>query len=202
MKLYFKAGSCSLSPHIVLLEAGLPFELVEVDLATKRTKDGADYRAINPKGSVPALELEDGQLLTEGAVIVQYLADRKPAAGLVPASGTLERYRLQEWLNYIASEIHKNFSPLFNPKAPDEWKAVVKDVLLAQRFAFLANHLDSNVFLMGDAFSVADAYLFTVLNWTKRVGIDLGQWPALAAFLQRVAARPAVLAAMKAEGLI
>ena len=202
MKLYFKAGSCSLSPHIVLLEAGLPFELVEVDLATKRTKDGADYRAINPKGSVPALELDDGQLLTEGAVIVQYLADRKPAAGLVPAAGTVERYRLQEWLNYIASEIHKNFSPLFNPKAPDEWKAVVKDVLLAQRFAFLASQLDGNAFLMGDAFSVADAYLFTVLNWTKRVGIDLGQWPALAAFLQRVAVRPAVQAAMKAEGLI
>jgi len=202
MKLYFKAGSCSLSPHIVLLEAGLPFELVEVDLATKRTKDGADYRAINPKGSVPALELDDGQLLTEGAVIVQYLADRKPAAELAPVAGTLERYRLQEWLNYIASEIHKNFSPLFNPKAPDEWKAVVKDVLLAQRFAFLADHLTGNAYLMGDTFSVADAYLFTVLNWTKRVNLDLGQWPALAAFFQRVAARPTVQAAMTAEGLL
>ena len=202
MKLYFKAGSCSLSPHIVLLEAGLPFDLVEVDLATKRTKDGADYRAINPKGSVPALELDDGMLLTEGAVIVQYLADRKPAAGLAPAAGTLERYRLQEWLNYIASEIHKGFSPLFNPKAPDEWKALVKEVLLPQRFEFLANHLGANAFLMGDAFSIADAYLFTVLGWAKRVNLDLGQWPALPAFLQRVAARPAVQSAMKAEGLI
>jgi len=202
MKLYFKPGVCSLSPHIVLQEIGQAVELVEVDLATKKTKDGADYWAINPKGSVPALQLDDGQVLTEGVAIVQYLADRKPEAGLAPPSGTVERYRLQEWLNYVSTEVHKGFSPLFNPKAPEEWKAVVRDTLLAQRFDFLSKRLAASKFLMGDTFTVADAYLFTVLSWTKRLSLDLAKWPALIAYQERVAARPAVQAAMKAEGLI
>ena len=202
MKLFIKAGACSLSPHIVSREVGLPVELVEIDLAAKRTKDGADYRAINPKGSVPALLMDNGQLLTEGAVIVQYLADQNPAAGLIPAAGTLDRYRLQEWLNFIATDVHKSFSPLFNPKSPDEWKAYVKETLLPMRFEVLAARLKDNDFLMGASFTVADAYLFTVLSWAKRVEIDLAKWPPLPAYLQRIAARPAVQAALKAEGLI
>ena len=200
MKLYYTPGACSLSPHIALREAGLDFEAVQVDLGTKLTKAGADYRAINPKGAVPALEIEGGQVLTEGAAIVQYIADKKPSAKLAPIAGTTERYRLQEWLNYIASEIHKGFSPLFNPKAPDEWKAMVKD-MLGGKFDYLSKQLDGKSYLMGDGFTVADGYLFTILSWAKHMNIDLGKWPVLKAYVERVAARPAVSAALKAEGL-
>lgn len=201
MKLYYIPGACSLSPHIVLREAGLSFDLVKVDGKTKKTDSGADFNAINPKSYVPVLELDDGQRLTEGAVIVQYIADRKPDAKLAPAAGTPDRYRLQEWLNFIASEVHKGFSPLFNPQLPEAWKTVVVD-RLGTRFDHLSKHLEKNQYLMGGAFGVADAYLFTVLNWTKFVGIDLGKWPVLQAYSARIAARPSVQQALAAEGLL
>ena len=197
MKLYYSPGACSLSPHIVLNEAGLAFDAETVDLGAKKTKSGADYKAINPKGAVPALQLDNGQVLTEGSAIVQYLADQKPATKLAPAAGTMERYRLQEWLNYIASEVHKGFSPLFNPKATDEWKQVVKDNLGA-KFDYLSKQLQGKDYLMG-AFSVADAYLFTILGWSKSMNIDLAKWPVLASYMERVGARPAVKAALEAE---
>ena len=197
MKLYYSPGACSLSPHIALREAGLAFDAETVDLSSKKTKSGADYRAINPKGAVPALQLDNGQVLTEGSAIVQYIADQKPATKLAPAAGSLERYRLQEWLNYIASEIHKGFSPLFNPKATDEWKQVIKDQLAA-KFDYLSKQLQGKDYLMG-AFSVADGYLFTILGWTKHLNIDLAKWPVLAQYYERVAARPAVKATLEAE---
>lgn len=197
MKLYYSPGACSLSPHIVLREAGLAFDAEAVDLGAKKTKSGADYKAINPKGAVPALQLDNGQVLTEGSAIVQYIADQKPATKLAPAAGTLGRYRLQEWLNYIASEIHKGFSPLFNPKATDEWKQVVKDNLAA-KFDYLSKQLQGKDYLMG-AFSVADAYLFTILGWSKHLNIDLAKWPVLSQYVERVGARPAVKAALEAE---
>ena len=200
MKLYFSPGACSLSPHIALREAGLPVELVKVDLQAKTLADGSDFRAINAKGSVPVLGLPDGGVLTEGPAIVQYIADRNPAAGLAPANGTPERYRLQEILNFITSELHKGFSPLFNPTCPPEWKAQVK-AMLGQRFDWLSGQLDGKSYLLGEQFSVADGYLFTVLFWTRWVGIDLANWPVLQAFFERVAARPQVQAALAAEGL-
>ncbi len=199
MKLFYKAGACSLSPHIVLNECGLSYASEAVDLVTKKTETGSDYLAINPKGSVPALLLDDGQILTEGAVIVQFLADRAPEKKLAPPMGSMERYRLMEWLNFIASDLHKTFGPLFNPKVPADAKAVFKDILAA-RLAAPARVLADKPYLMGDAFSVADAYLFTVLNWAPRVGLELP--PSLAAYLTRVAARPAVQATLVAEGLI
>jgi glutathione S-transferase len=198
MKLYFKPGACSLSPHIVLRELGLPFELVKVDLQTKVMEGGGDYRALNPKGYVPALLLDDGGLLTEGPAIVQYLADLKPEAGLAPANGSMARYRLQEWLNFIATEIHKQFSPLFNPASTDDLKAAQKQ-RLADRFATVAQTLDKQDYLLPSGYSVADIYLFTVLTWTVYVGIDLANWPALQAFVARVQARPAVAATLAAE---
>ena len=200
MKLYYTPGACSLSPHIVLREAGLTFDLEQVDLASKRTKSGADYKAVNPKGAVPALQLDDGQILTEGPAIVQYLADRKPEAKLAPAAGTMERYRLQEWLNLITSELHKAIGAFFNPNLPDAWKTVLKDKL-AVHFSLLSKTLEKQPYLMGQRFTIADAYLFNILSWTKQVGIDLGPYPVLTAFMSRVAARPAVQAALKAEGL-
>jgi glutathione S-transferase len=201
MKLYYKSGACSLSPHIVLREAELPFTLEAVDLGKKITAHGDDFKKVNAKGYVPTLELDDGQILTEGPAIVQYLADRAPAKKLAPPAGTLERVRLQEWLNFISSELHKAFSPLFSPEFPEAGKTIMRD-RIKQRYAFLAEKLDGKPYLMGDAFSVADAYLFTVLNWSGFVGIDLAQWPTLAAYRDRVGARPAVKAAMVAEGLI
>jgi len=200
MKLYYTPGACSLSPHIILREAGLPFDLEQVDLGSKRTKSGADYKAVNPKGSVPALRLDDGQILTEGPAIVQYLADRKPEAKLAPAAGTMERYRLQEWLNLITSELHKAIGSFFNPNLPDAWKTVLKDKL-AMHFGLLSKTLEKQPYLMGQNFTIADAYLFNILSWTKHVGIDLAPYPALTAFMGRVASRPAVQAALKAEGL-
>jgi glutathione S-transferase len=201
MKLYFSPGACSMSPHIALREAGLSFDMMKVDLSTKQTADGADFKAINPKGYVPVLQLDDGSVLTEGPAIVQYIADRAPASKLAPAAGTLERYRLMEWLNYITSELHKSFSPLFNPQASDELKTLVRDAL-AQRFDYLSTQLQGKPYLMGETFTVADAYLFTVLGWTKPTQIDLSKWPVLADYVKRIAARPAVHAAMQAEGLV
>ena len=201
MKLYYSPGACSLSPHIVLREAGLPFTLEKVDLKTKLTESGVDFRTVNPKGYVPALELADGAILTEGPAIVQYIADLVPSKKLAPIAGTLERYRLVEWLNFISTELHKSFSPLFNPKTPDAWKALVLE-LLRQRIDFVAKHLETRPFLMGDAFCVADAYLFTVASWGKWVGIDISLWPALKSHTDRIADRPAVRAALVAEKLL
>jgi glutathione S-transferase len=197
MKLYFAPGTCSLHPHIALLEAGLPFELVRVDTRSHRVSDGRDYYAINPKGYVPALELPDGSLLTEGAVIDQYIADRKPEAKLLPPFGTLERYHVLEWLNFIATEVHKSFSPLFG-SAPEDVKLFAR-AKIGKRFDYVATRLDGHEFLVGDTFTVADAYLFNMLMWTKWTGIDLADWPSLLAFFGRVGARPAVQQAMKAE---
>lgn len=199
MKLYFSPAACSFSPHIALREAGLDFELVKVDLKThKLVADGSDFAQINPKGYVPVLQLDDGSVLTEGPAIVQYIADRKPEAGLAPQAGTFERYRLQEWLGYINSEIHKGFGPLFNPKTPDETKATTRENL-SRRLAYVADHLAKNDYLLGKQFSVADGYLFTVLNWGQWTGVDIAQWPALAAFQERVGSRPSVQAARAAE---
>ena len=201
MKLYISPGSCSLSPHIVLREAGLPFDAELVDLRAKKTKSGADYSTINPKGYVPALQLDDGQILTEGVAIVQYLADKKPESKLAPAAGTIERYRLQEWLTFVSSEIHKTFSPLFGATTPDAYKAIAKEKL-ATRFGWLDKELASRTFLMGDAFTVADAYLFTVLRWSKPMDIDLGVYPKLKAYFDRIRERPAVKAALEAEAAL
>jgi glutathione S-transferase len=200
MRLYFTPGACSLAPHIALREAGLDFELEQVDLQTKRTKSGADYTEVNPKGYVPALRLDDGQVLTEAATILQYVADQKPESGLAPAPGSIERYRLQEWLNFIATELHKGFSPLWKPDTPEAYKTVVKDNL-AKRFSHLDQRLAGNQYLVNDRFTVADAYAFVIANWAKHFGIDLAPWPNLAAHRDRVAARPKVQEALKAEGL-
>ena len=200
MKLYYSPGACSLSPHIVAREAGLDIELVKTDLKTKHTADGGDFTAINGKGYVPTLQLDNGQVLTEGPAIVQYLADQKPESGLAPAAGTMERYRLQEWLNFITSEIHKSFSPLFNPDAAPAWKESA-NANLAKRFEFVARNLEGKSYLMGEKFTVADAYLFTVTNWGQWVGLDIGRWPNLKAHHARVAARPKVQETLKAEGL-
>jgi glutathione S-transferase len=200
MKLYYAPGTCSLSPHIVAREAGLPLTLVRVDNKSKKTESGADYRAINPKGYVPLLELDNGMRLSEGPAIVQYLADLAPAAKLAPANGSFERYQLQEWLNFITSEIHKQFSPLFDASMPEEAKEKFR-VKLASRFDWVAEQLRGRDYLMG-SFTVADAYLFVVLGWTKFTGPDLARWPALQQYVDRIAARPRVQEALKAEGLL
>ena len=200
MKLYYSPGACSLSPHIVLFEAGLPFVAEAVDLKTKKTASGADYTAINPKGAVPALQLDDGAVLTEGVAITQYLADQKPDSALAPRAGTFQRYRLLEMLNYLAADVHKSFGPLFNPKASADWKASAT-AALSTKFDWLSDHLGAKPFLLGDTFTVADAYLFTMLRWTGHLGIDLAKWPVLTAYSARIAARPKVQAALQAEGL-
>jgi glutathione S-transferase len=201
MKLYFAPGACSLSPHIVMREAGLDFELEQVNNQEKKTKSGKDFWTINPKGQVPVLELDNGEKLTEGPIVVQYLADQKPGSGLLPATGSMERYRVQEWLNFITSELHKSFGPIFRPTTPEEFKKISKENL-GKRFDYLDKHLGSRQYLMGDKFTVADAYLFTVLRWTARIEMDLAKWPNLKAYFDRVAARPKVQEAMQAEGLI
>jgi glutathione S-transferase len=201
MKLYYSPAACSLSPHIAAREAGLTIDLVRVDLDTHKTADGTDFRTINPKGYVPFLALDDGTTLSEGPAIVQYLADRVPASGLAPVAGTPERYRLQEWLNYLSTEIHKAMGSLFDGKMPDEYKAVIKE-RVGKRFDFLAGALAGKPYLMGDRFTVADGYLFTLLGWTKWLGIDLAHWPVLAQYAARVGARPKVAEALKAEGLV
>ncbi|MDO8520203.1 MAG: glutathione transferase GstA [Deltaproteobacteria bacterium] len=199
LKLYFSPGACSLAPHLILREIKLPFELVRVDLKTK-TAAGGDYLKINPKGSVPAIHLENGEVLTENAVVLQYLADLKPEAGLIPRAGTWERYRCQEWLNYIATELHKAFGPLFKPNTPAEFKPIVLENL-SQRFGFLNAHLGKNDYMMGKVYTVADAYLFAVARWSQPLKIDLTPWPAVVKFMERVKARPATTEAFQAEGL-
>ena len=201
MKLYYSTGACSLSPHIVLREAGFSFELEKVNLGSKKTASGGDYLEVNPKGYVPALRLDSGDVLTEGPAIVQYLADKAPEKQLAPAAGKMERYRLIEWLNFISTELHKTFSPLFNPKVPEETKQAARDTIAA-RLNIVEKQLQGRDYLTGNHFSVADAYLFTVLSWARPSKFELGQWPAVQAYMQRVAARPAVHDAMKAEGLI
>ena len=198
MKLYYSPGACSQAPHIVLREAGLAFDLAKVDLATKRLDTGEDYLAINPKGAVPALELDDGAILTENAVVLQYIADRAPAAALIPPFGTIARYRLLEWLNFIATELHKGFAPLFHPSGREEERAA--RAALERRFAYLAAELADGPYLTGAGFTIADAYLFVVLRWARIFHIDLARWPPLAAFVARVGERPAVHAALHAEG--
>jgi len=200
MKLYYKPGACSLSPHIVLREAGLDFSIEKVDLAAKKTEHGTDFLTINPKGQVPVLQLDDGSFLTENAVIVQYLADQKPDRQLLPEAGTPARYHALEWLNYVATELHKGFSPLFNPRFPDEAKAVARE-LLEKKFTFLNDQLAEKEYLLGSRFSVADAYLFTVLGWANALKFDFSALPHLSAFVERMKARPAVDAALTAEGL-
>jgi glutathione S-transferase len=201
MKLYYSPGACSLSPHIVLREAGLKFEPVMTSTKTHKLQDGTDFYTINPRGYVPVLELDNGERLTEGPAIVQYIADQVPAKNLAPAAGTMARYRLQEWLNFTTSEIHKTYSPLFNPAGPEEYKTMAK-AKLVDRYRWVDAQLEGKSYLLGDAFSVADAYLFTVTNWGKHVGVDLSGFKNLGAFMARVAARPAVQEAMKAEGLL
>jgi len=202
MKLYYLPGACSLASHIALREAGVAFDLDRIDNATKKTETGTDYIAINPKGYVPALSLDSGDVLTEGAAILQYIADQHPEAGLAPEAGSLARTRLQEHLNYVATELHKSFSPLFNPASSDAEKESAKKKLI-QRLGLVDKLLsDGRSYLLGDKFSVADAYLFTVANWTGPTGIGLDAWPHIAAFQQRVGARESVQAALKAEGLL
>lgn len=200
MKLYYLPGACSLSPHIALRESGLSFELEQVDTKAKKTKSGADFLRINPKGYVPVLQLDDGQTLTEAAVIVQYIADKKPEAKLLPPTGGLERYRALEWLNYVATELHKGIGALFNPSLTDPWKQVLRDGL-APKFDFLTRRLEGKSFAFGDGFSAVDGYLFTVLGWPQYVGVDLAKWPVVKDYTDKIAQRPAVQAALKAEGL-
>lgn len=201
MTLYYSPGACSLAPHIVLRETNANFTLEKVDLRAKKTETGADFSAINPKGYIPAIKLDDGEVLTEGVVMQQYLADLKPDAKLAPARGTKERRKLEELLVFLSTEVHKNFSPLFNPATPDAYKDVTK-ANINKRFDLLEQQLsDGRPYLTGDTFTVADAYLFTLSNWTRMTGIELSRWPNLAAFAARVAQRPAVQAALKAEGL-
>lgn len=198
MKLYFSPGACSLCPHIVLHEAGLAHESVKVDLKTHQLADGSDYYAINPRGYVPLLELDDGQRLTENAALVQYLAECAPDRGLLPPAGTLARTRAQEWLAFIGSELHKSFSPLFNPAMPEEAKALFKKKL-GERFAWVDRQLAGKSYLMGETFSVADAYLFVITGWTARVGIDIAGLEYLTAHQARMKQRPSVQAALQAE---
>ncbi len=201
MKLYYLTGACSLASNISLREAGLKFELVKVDRHTKKTSDGADYREINPKGYVPALRLDNGEILTENDAILQYIADRNPAAKLAPPAGSFERYRLIEWLSFISTELHKSFTPLFRAEAPDAAKEYTGKVLRG-RLDYLEKAFGSRTFLVGEHFTVADAYLFVVLGWGAHVAVDLATWPQLKRFHERVGARPHVVEALKSEGLL
>lgn len=201
MKLYYSPGACSLSPHIALCEAGLPFEAIAAPTKTHQLPDGTDYYTVNPLGYVPFLTLDDGRSLHEGPAIVQYIADQAPAKHLAPANGTYERYKLQEWLNFIGTELHKTFSPLFAPNTPAETKATCLE-RIQSRLKWVDGELAGKQYLMGDQFTVADGYLFVVTNWAQYVKLDLAPYANLVAYRARVAARPAVVAAMKAEGLI
>jgi glutathione S-transferase len=201
MKLYFSPGACSLSPHIVMHESGLPFTPVLASTKSHKLQDGTDYYTINPKGYVPLLEFDDGTRLSEGPVIVQWIADQVPAKQLAPAAGTMARYRLQEWLNFITSEVHKAYSPLFNPAFPEDGKSIYRQKLRS-RYEYIEQQLEGQDFLLGTAFSVADAYLFTGTRWAGFAGLGLDGLPRLAAYMQRIEARPAVQAALKAEGLL
>ena len=202
MKLYYSPGACSLASHIALREAGLPFELVQVvGRGVPKTAGDEAYLDVTPKNYVPALRLDDGQVLTEGTAIMPYVADQVPAKHLAPAAGTLERYRLHEWFGYLNSEVHKAFGPFFTPGASDEAKQAARDNL-GRKFDFIVSQLGNRDYLLASGFSVADAYLFVLLGWTKIVNVDLAKWPVLAAYHARIAARPAVVESMKAEGLI
>jgi glutathione S-transferase len=200
MKLYSSTGTCSLASNIALHEAGIQFELAKVDKRTKKV-DGVDFMEINPKGYVPALRLDDGQLLTENVAVLQYIADQNPAAKLAPPAGTIERYRLMEWLSFINSEVHKSFSPLFSPEATEDMKQFARNNI-AKRLNYLQGALGTRKYLMGDQFTVADAYLFVVLGWGTHVGVDIGQWPTIKAYWERVRARPHVIEALTADGLV
>ncbi len=199
MKLYIKSGACSLAPHIALREAGLSFELVKVDLATKKLEDGSDYLAINPKGQVPALALDDGTVLTEAAVLLQYIADQAPEAKLLPAGG-IDRYKALGWLNFVSTELHKGFGPLFRPNTPEEYKPIVRQTLI-DKYTLLDRELAGREYLAPTGFSVADAYCFVTLLWAKFVKLDIGHLANVAAYQARIADRPAVKAALTAEGL-
>jgi glutathione S-transferase len=201
MKLYYKAGACSLSPHIALREAGIEFEMEAVDLQTKRTESGANFMQVNGKGYIPALQLDNGKVLTEGAAIVQYIADLKPESGLAPTNGSEARYELQSWLSFISSELHKPLASMFNPAQSQDWKAAAQ-ALLNKRLDWLVGELGESEFLLGDRFTVADGYLFTVLGWAGPVGFSLAPWPSLQAYRSRIGTRPKVIEALKAEGLI
>jgi len=200
MKLYYSPGACSLSPHIALLEAGLPYDLVKVDVRAKKLENGDDYLKVNPKGQVPALQLDSGELVTEGPVIVQMIAD-KAGKGLAPARDSAERYKLLEWLNFVGTELHKNFSPLFQPVIPDDVKTFFRDRLMT-KFKYLDGELAGRDHLMGKQFTVADGYLFTMLSWADRMKFDLSAMPNLLAYKARVAARPTVQEALTKEGLL
>jgi glutathione S-transferase len=201
MKLYYSPGACSLSPHIALLEAGLPFDLEKVDLRAKKLDNGDDYLKVNPKGQVPALALDSGEIVTEGPVIVQMIADKVSATNLAPARDSAERYKLLEWLNYITTELHKNFGPMFSPVLADDAKAFFKDRVMG-KLKYIDSQLAGRDFLMGKQFTVADGYLFTMLTWADRMKFDLSGLPNLVAYKARVAARPNVQAALKMEGLL
>ena len=201
MKLYYSNGACSLSPHIALREAGLPFDLVRASTKTHKLDDGTDYYTINPTGAVPMLELDNGERLSEGPAIVQYIADLAPQSKLAPANGTFERARLQEWLNYITSELHKGYSPLFRPDTPDVYKPIAQENL-KKKYAHVDAKLAGRDYLLGDTFTVADAYLFTVTSWAKYVNLDLSAYANVQAHSARVAARPKVQEALRAEGLL
>jgi glutathione S-transferase len=201
MKLYYSPGACSLSPHIALLEAGLPYDLVKVDVRAKKLENGDDYYKINPKGQVPALGLDNGEVMTEGPVIVQMIADQAAAKNLAPARDSAERYRLQEWLNFTTTELHKNFSPLFNPAIPDEVKAFFKDRIMG-KFKYADDKLAGQDYLMGKQFTVADGYLYTMLRWAEGNKMDLSALKNLMAFKDRVGARPKVQEALTKEGLM
>jgi glutathione S-transferase len=200
MKLYIWPGACSLAPHIVSREVGVDLEIAPLDRTERRAADGTVLSTVNPKNQVPTLVLDDGKVLTEVGVISQFLADRKPGSDVLPAAGTMERYRVMEWLSFVSAELHKTFAPLFRPNTPEDYKTISKENL-AQRFDWLDKILDGKKFLTGDKFAAADAYLFVVSRWAPRVGIDLAKWPNLSAFVARVAARPKVQEALKAEGL-
>ncbi len=201
MKLYYSPGACSLSPHIALLEAGLPYDLVKVDLKAKQLENGDDYLKVNPKGQVPALGLDSGELVTEGPVIVQMIADKVAAKNLAPARDSAERYKLQEWLNFITTEVHKNFGPLFSPVLADDAKAFFKDRVMG-KFKYIDGQLPGRDYLLGKQFTVADGYLFTMLCWADRMKFDLSALPNLVAYKNRVGARPKVQEALTKEGLM
>ena len=201
MKLYYSPGACSLSPHIALRESGLAFEAIAAPTKTHKLPDGTDYYTINPLGYVPLLVLDDGRQVRESPAILQYIADQVPAKQLAPANGTFERYKLQEWLNFIGTELHKGFSPLFTPGMPQEAKTIVKERLIS-RLQWVDGELSKSSYLMGDVYTVADGYLFTVAGWSKHVGVDISGLTHLSAFMAKVGARPAVQEAMRAEGLI
>lgn len=201
MKLYYSRGACSLAVHIALYEAGLSFQTERVDSKTKVMESGGDFRTINPRGYVPVLVLDNGEQLTEAGVLLQYVADLKPVAGLAPPAGTMPRYRLMEWLTYISSELHKSYSPLFSPNTPEDYKPVVKEHI-AQRLAYVEGKLAGRQYLLGEQFSIADAYLFVVVNWSKAVSVDLTAYANLQRFQERVAKRPGVQSALRAEGLV